>query len=93
VLGVVVLGPAPALAESPEITADQWKMLTKAVRLVKRDYVTAVDDAKIARGCADRVYALPPASARGWWRADPDLHAAAQPRPLTANPTRRTTWC
>ena len=92
-LGVVVLGPAPALAESPEITAVQWKMLTKAVRLVKRDYVTAVDDAKIARGCADRVYALPPASARGWRRA---IQIYTPPRSRgrwTANPTRRTTWC
>lgn len=66
----LVLAP-PARAESPEISAEQWKSLVKAVRIVKRDYVAPVDDARLARACAARVYAMP------------SLKAAAPP-PVTA---------
>jgi carboxyl-terminal processing protease len=42
-------------ADSPEIPPAQWKGLVKAVRTIKREYVTAVDDERLARGCAQRV--------------------------------------
>lgn len=50
---------AGARAEPPEIATEQWKRLARAVRLVRREYVVPVDDAKLARGCAERVHALP----------------------------------
>jgi carboxyl-terminal processing protease len=48
-----------ASAEASEIAPEQWKSLSKAVRIVKRDYVGPVDDARLAGACADRVHALP----------------------------------
>ena len=59
VIALAMLAAPDAGAQSPEIAPEHWKSLAKVVRIVKRDYVTAVDDARLAAGCADRVYTLP----------------------------------
>src|SRR5688500_15000530 len=55
---VMLLAPG-ARAQSPEISPEQWKSVAKAVRIVKRDYVTPVEDARLVAACSDRLYALP----------------------------------
>jgi carboxyl-terminal processing protease len=56
---ILVVLAAEGRAETPEISPAQWKTLTKAVRIVKREHVAPVDDARLARACAERVYGLP----------------------------------
>jgi carboxyl-terminal processing protease len=63
-VALAMLAAPEAGAQSPEIAPEQWKSLAKAVRIVKRDYVTVVDDERLAAGCADRVYTLPSLKAR-----------------------------
>jgi carboxyl-terminal processing protease len=57
--GVVVLVATEGRAQAPEISPPEWRVLAKAVRLVRREYVAPVDDQRLARGCARRVHALP----------------------------------
>jgi carboxyl-terminal processing protease len=58
VAGLALAVAVESYAEGPELTPTQWKTLAKATRLIKRDYVAAVDDTRLARGCAEGVYAL-----------------------------------
>jgi carboxyl-terminal processing protease len=51
---------AEGRAEQPAISPEQWKHLVKVVRIVRRDYVAPVDDARLARGCAARVSQIVP---------------------------------
>jgi carboxyl-terminal processing protease len=50
---------APARAQPADLPPEQWKSLSKAVRIIRRDYVDPVDDQRLAQGCAQRVSAMP----------------------------------
>ena len=57
--GLVMALAAAAHAQPADLPPEQWKSLSKAVRIIKRDYVDPVDDQRLAQGCAQRVATLP----------------------------------
>ena len=54
-LTVLILAVAPARAQDEDVPVLEYRRLIEAIRFVKAQYVTPVDDARLAGGCAGRL--------------------------------------
>lgn len=54
-----LIGAGPAVPADPDIPPEELKRLTRVVRLILFEHVTAVDEARLARSCVEAVFAEP----------------------------------
>jgi carboxyl-terminal processing protease len=54
-----LIGAGAAPPADPDVPPEELKRLIHLVRLIQREHVTIVDEARLARGCIDAVFAEP----------------------------------
>src|SRR5262245_54291222 len=56
---VALTGAGSVVPADPDVPPEELKRLTRIVRLIQLEHITAVDEARLARGCVDAVFAEP----------------------------------